>query len=193
MIVAVMTTKSLALSILMVVNLCPLVAEDAPLHWIPLPSPQVQMEGLAWYSENGGELFRLPAKLKDSYRQPIWELAKDPSGGRIRFRTNSSLLAIRLEYPGPPNGTNMHAFGQTGVDLYADGVYRGTAIADHLDPLLEVGRINIASGNALASRDGCQEPEQSTPLGAGADKPVPHGHAGAGIGNKGGRPDSGQG
>ena len=24
----------------------------------------------------------------------------------------------------------MHAFGQTGVDLYADGVYRGTAIAD---------------------------------------------------------------
>src|SRR6266849_7907089 len=25
---------------------------------------------------------------------------------------------------------NMHAFGQTGVDLYADGVYRGTAIAD---------------------------------------------------------------
>ena len=26
---------------------------------------------------------------------------------------------------------NMHAFGQTGVDLYADGVFRGTAIADH--------------------------------------------------------------
>jgi lysophospholipase L1-like esterase len=25
--------------------------------------------------------------------------------------------------------SNMHAFGQTGVDLYADGIYRGTAIA----------------------------------------------------------------
>jgi hypothetical protein len=25
---------------------------------------------------------------------------------------------------------NMHAFGQTGVDLYSDGAYRGTAIAD---------------------------------------------------------------
>ena len=47
----------------------------------------------------------------------------------IRFRTNSSTLAIRLEYPKPPNMANMHAFGQTGVDLYIDGVYRNTAIA----------------------------------------------------------------
>ena len=39
-------------------------------------------------------------------------------------------MAIRVEYPGPPDATNMHAFGQTGLDLYADGVYRGTAIAD---------------------------------------------------------------
>ena len=126
-----MTAKSLAFSILITANLCSLVAEDAPLHWIPLPSAQVQIDGLAWYSENGGELFRLPAKLKDTYRQPVWELARDPSGGRIRFRTNSSALAIRLEYPEPPSMKNMHAFGQTGVDLYADGVYRGTAVADH--------------------------------------------------------------
>jgi lysophospholipase L1-like esterase len=88
------------------------------------------MDGLPWYAENGGELFRLPAKLKDTYRQPVWELAQSPSGGRIRFRTNTSILAIRLEYPEPPSMKNMHAFGQTGVDLYADGVYRGTATAD---------------------------------------------------------------
>jgi lysophospholipase L1-like esterase len=126
-----MTAKSLAFWMLIAARLCPALAEDAPLHWIPLPSPQVQINGLAWYSENGGELLRLPAKLKDTYRQPVWELAQDPSGGRIRFRTNSSILAIRLEYPRPPDGANMRAFGQTGVDLYADGVYRGTAIADH--------------------------------------------------------------
>ncbi len=88
------------------------------------------MDGLPWYGENGGELFRLPAKLKDTYRQPVWELAQSPSGGRIRFRSNTSILAIRLEYPKPPEMGNMHAFGQTGVDLYADGVYRGTATAD---------------------------------------------------------------
>ena len=125
-----MNAKALAFSLLIAAHLCPLVAADAPLHWIPLPSSQVQMDGLPWYAENGGELFRLPAKLKDTYRQPVWELAQSPSGGRIRFRTNTSILAIRLEYPEPPSMKNMHAFGQTGVDLYADGVYRGTATAD---------------------------------------------------------------
>jgi lysophospholipase L1-like esterase len=125
-----MKTKALAFSLLIAAQLCPLVAADAPLHWITLPSSQVQVNGLAWYGENGGELFRLPVRLKDTYRQPVWDLAQDPSGGRIRFRTDSSVLAIRLEYPEPPGMKNMHAFGQTGVDLYADGVYRGTAIAD---------------------------------------------------------------
>ena len=129
-VVAIMNAKALTFSLLIAVHLCPLMAADAPLHWIPLPSSQVQMDGLPWYGENGGELFRLPAKLKDTFRQPVWELAQSPSGGRIRFRTNTSILAIRLEYPGPPSMNNMHAFGQTGVDLYADGVYRGTATAD---------------------------------------------------------------
>jgi lysophospholipase L1-like esterase len=125
-----MKTKALAFSLLIAACLCPLVAADAPIRWIPLPSSQVHMDGLPWYSENGGELFRLPVRLKDTYRQPVWELAQSPSGGRIRFRSNTSLLAIRLEYPEPPNMKNLHAFGQSGVDLYADGVYRGTGTAD---------------------------------------------------------------
>jgi len=103
-------------------------AEEPPLRWLQLPNPQMEVDGLPWYGENGGEFFRLPVKLKDTYRKPVWDLAQSPSGGRIRFRTNSTTLAIRLEYPEPPGMSNMHAFGQTGVDLY-DGVYRGTAIA----------------------------------------------------------------
>ncbi|MGO8787477.1 MAG: SGNH/GDSL hydrolase family protein [Terriglobia bacterium] len=125
-----MKTKVLVFSVLIGANLAAFAVEDAPLHWIPLPGSHVEIDGLTWYSENGGELFRLPAKLKETYRQPVWQLAQDPSGARIRFRTNSSVVAIRLEYPEPPSMKNMHAFGQTGVDLYADGVYRATAIAD---------------------------------------------------------------
>ena len=89
----------------------------------------MQVNGLPWFAENEGALIRLPVKLKDSYREPVWGLAQSPSGGRIRFRTNSTAVAIRLEYPRPPGMANMHAFGQTGVDLYIDGVYRGTAVA----------------------------------------------------------------
>jgi lysophospholipase L1-like esterase len=90
----------------------------------------MQISGLPWYGENGGELFRLPTKRKDSFPKAVWDLAQSPSGGRIRFRSNARSLAIQLEYPKPPGMTNMHAFGQTGVDLYVDGVYRDTAIAD---------------------------------------------------------------
>jgi lysophospholipase L1-like esterase len=97
--------------------------------WIPLRDARFEVRGLPWLQENNGQTIRLPLRLKDSLPPAVWNLGLSPSGGRIRFRTNSTRLAIRLEYPSPPNMTNMHAFGQTGVDLYLDGVYRSTAIA----------------------------------------------------------------
>jgi lysophospholipase L1-like esterase len=127
-----MAPRSARLAVLaMVLAAQPLLqaAESAPLRWVSFPGEPMQVSGLPWFSENGGELIRLPVRLKDSYREPVWDLAQSPSGGRIRFRTDSTAVAIRLEYPKPPGMTNMHAFGQTGVDLYIEGVYRGTAIA----------------------------------------------------------------
>jgi sugar phosphate isomerase/epimerase/lysophospholipase L1-like esterase len=103
--------------------------QQPALRWIPLASPHLEVDGLPWFSENDGELSRLPVKQKDIYRKPVWDLAQDPSGGRIRFRTNSTTLAIKLEYPHSPSMSNMHAFGQTGIDIYVDGNYRDTAIA----------------------------------------------------------------
>lgn len=100
-----------------------------PLRWLPPGGAPVEIHGLPWYSENGGELYRLPRRLQQSFRPPVWNLAKSPSGGRIRFRTDSQVLALKLEYPSPPDMSNMHAFGQTGVDLYVDGVYIASATA----------------------------------------------------------------
>jgi len=112
-----MIPKCLTFTLLAGINLFPLLAQEPQLRWIPLATQNLEVDGLPWFSENGGELFRLPAKLKDTYRKAVWDLAQSPSGGRIRFRTNSTALAIRLEYPEPPGMANMHAFGQTGVDL----------------------------------------------------------------------------
>ncbi len=103
---------------------------EADLRWIEPPSPQLEVNGLPWYAQNHGEWIRLPLGLKGTVRDPVWDLAQSPSGGRIRFRTDSTSLAVKLEYPEAPGMKNMHAFGQTGVDLYVDGIYRGTAIAD---------------------------------------------------------------
>lgn len=108
----------------------PLLAADSNLRWLAPSSPELEIDGLPWFSQNGGEFFRLPAASQDQFPPPVWNLAKSPSGARIRFRTDATTLAVRLEYPSPPNMANMHAFGQTGVDLYTDGSYRGTSIAD---------------------------------------------------------------
>ncbi len=98
-------------------------------NWIAPTDSRLEINGLPWFGENGGEWFRLPMRLKGVLRKEVWGLGESPSGGRIRFRTDSTRLAIRLEYPSAPNMANMHAFGQTGVDLYVDGIYRSTATA----------------------------------------------------------------
>jgi hypothetical protein len=115
------------LALLFAASVVPLVAESPALRWIELPNPQLEVNGLPWYQENHFELIRLPARLQDSFPKAVWGLAQEPSGGRIRFRTDSTAVAIRLEYPEPPNMRNMHAFGQAGVDLYLNGAYAGTA------------------------------------------------------------------
>ncbi|HUQ92023.1 MAG TPA: SGNH/GDSL hydrolase family protein [Bryobacteraceae bacterium] len=101
----------------------------ASLDWITPQDSQFEVNGLPWLAENKGEMIRLPHRLKEQIPPAVWNLGLSPSGGRIRFRTDATRLAIKLEYPSPPNMANMHAFGQTGVDLYIDGVYRSTAIA----------------------------------------------------------------
>jgi GDSL-like Lipase/Acylhydrolase family/N-terminus of Esterase_SGNH_hydro-type len=108
----------------------PLLPAEPELRWLSLPAPELEIDGLPWFGQNGGEFFRLPAASKEKFPPAVWNLAKSPSGARIRFRTDSTSLAVRLEYPSAPNMSNMHAFGQTGVDLYSDGIYWNTAIAD---------------------------------------------------------------
>lgn len=106
------------------------IVSAADLRWITLPDASFEVNGLPAYKENNGALIRLPLTLQKVVRPEVWSLAQSPSGGRIRFRTDSARLAIRLEYPSAPNMANMHAFGQTGVDAYVDGVYMSTAVAD---------------------------------------------------------------
>jgi lysophospholipase L1-like esterase len=102
----------------------------ASLRWLATTNEAVGVYGLPWFKENGGDLVRLPVRLKSTFRPAVWSLARQPSGARIRFRSDTKVLSLRLEYPSPPRMANMHSYGQTGVDLYADGAYLATAVAD---------------------------------------------------------------
>ncbi len=105
-------------------------AQDATLRWMPVVSPKIDVAGLPWFQENKGEFWRLPVSGHEAFPKPVWDLAHDPSGGRIRFRTDSSSVALRLEWPHPPGMRNMHSFGQSGVDLYVGDTYWNTAVPD---------------------------------------------------------------
>src|SRR5712691_1286875 len=101
-------------------------AQNATLQWMPVTAAKIEVAGLPWFQENHGEFWRLPARSRDGFPKPVWDLALDSTGGRIRFRTDSSTVALRLAWPHPAGMRNMHAFGQSGVDLYVRNAYSGT-------------------------------------------------------------------
>jgi lysophospholipase L1-like esterase len=125
-------TKHFLTTILFVTFIFPtmLFAEekDDDIHWISFPESSFEVNGLVWYHENTSDLFRLPKRLKDIVRTPVWNLAQSTSGGAIRFISNCTTLAIRYENLYMSGMINMHVFGQSGVDLYTDNIYIGTAI-----------------------------------------------------------------
>jgi hypothetical protein len=86
--------------------------------------------GLPWFSEDKPVLRRLPSRLKDQFRPPVWDLAQEPSGGRIRFRTDSTTVGLIAQNPHFSNMHHMASVGENGFDLYVDGAYVGSAWPD---------------------------------------------------------------
>ena len=97
---------------------------------IPFPDSRLSVHGLPWFDEDQPVLRRLPARLKDTFRSPVWDLAQQPSGGRIRFRTDATTVGIVAQNPGFSNMHHMPSVGESGFDLYVGQEYRGSAWPD---------------------------------------------------------------
>ena len=82
--------------------------------------------GLILPNEEDPHFMRLPQKLADQVNVQVKELASCTAGGRIRFRTDSSAIAIRVKMHNVYRGDHFPITGSAGLDLYADGIYRGT-------------------------------------------------------------------
>jgi len=96
------------------------------LQWIPATDERFTVSGLAFFQEDGGKWQRFPDRAKSVIPEKVWRLSEMPSGGRIRFRSNTTALALRAAWPAQPSMRNMHAFGQAGIDVYINGEYKGT-------------------------------------------------------------------
>jgi hypothetical protein len=96
---------------------------------LTITDPRLTVNGLAWWNEEKPALRRLPTRLKDSFRPQVWSLAQSPSGGRVRFRTDSTSIGLVAQGSAPSAG-NMSAIGQAGFDLYVNGRYQGSGWPD---------------------------------------------------------------
>ena len=56
-------------------------------------------------------------------RPEVWELAVQPSGGRIRFSSDTTALGIHVSYDEITPGHNMCTIGKAGFALYVDGEF----------------------------------------------------------------------
>jgi lysophospholipase L1-like esterase len=97
---------------------------------VAFPDARLVVNGLNWFEEDKPVLRRLPARLKDSFRPAVWNLAQQPSGGRIRFKTDSSRIGIVAANPNAGTMHHMTTIGQSGFDLYVNGEYLNSAWPD---------------------------------------------------------------
>jgi hypothetical protein len=72
-------------------------AEPAPLRWLELKDPNLQVCGLPWFKDNAPDLWRLPASAKEVVPRAVWSRALVPDGGRIRLFCNTTRLGIRAQ------------------------------------------------------------------------------------------------
>jgi len=100
----------------------------AELKWITFPDPKLVVNGLPWFAETTPEVWRLPGRMKSVVRPEVWELATNPCGGRIRFASDTTTLAIRLKYDSiNKDANNMCPIGHSGVAAYVDGHFWAVA------------------------------------------------------------------
>ncbi len=97
-------------------------------QWLAFPHPQLELRGLPWFEQNAPELWRLPKTSRAQIPVGAWNRAVAPDGGRIRFSSTTSRLAIRAQVI---KAGNKPAF----FDAYVDGAYAGSARAVGLEPV----------------------------------------------------------
>jgi lysophospholipase L1-like esterase len=101
--------------------------ETAEARSFRIPSDPIEVAGLGWFGEEPSVLRRLPSRMKDRVSPAVWGLAQHPSGGRLRFRTDSLRLGLVAKNPDASTMHHMTSVGQNGFDVYVDGEYRGSA------------------------------------------------------------------
>lgn len=89
------------------------------IQWRSAGDAVFTVNGLWWFGENGGDWMRLPKRAKDVVRPDVWSLAQMPSGGRVRFRSDTGALKVKVLHGGDSIAMwHMSSVACAGIDLY---------------------------------------------------------------------------
>jgi hypothetical protein len=132
------------------------------IRWINCQHNPIQVSGLALCQ--GERFWRLPESIIDKINEGVTSLAKHTAGGRIRFRTDSPYVALRVKLLNTSLMVHMPLSGQSGCDIYLGGGkqsrYQNSAMpaSDHAgeyeaisykSPLMEDVTINLPLYNGV--------------------------------------------
>ncbi|RAV16659.1 SGNH/GDSL hydrolase family protein [Paenibacillus contaminans] len=87
--------------------------------WIPVTKERFTISGLPWLHEHESRFIRFPQRAQASIPENVWLLSQMPSGGRIRFTSDTTSLQIRAAHHHAPQMIDMPPLGHSGMDLYA--------------------------------------------------------------------------
>ena len=95
------------------------------IEWYDVCSDNFDMHGV-FYSEKDHCFLRLPVEVANNVSEGVGYLCKNTAGGRIRFSTDSSVVAYQVVEPFEGVMQHMPMTGQMGFALYTDNKYEGT-------------------------------------------------------------------
>lgn len=95
-------------------------ATVAGLRWVAFPDPSLELRGLPWFTVNAPELWRFPVSAKGRIPGAVWTRAVAPDGGRIRFSSTTTRLALRVQ-------TMPKQARPCFIDVYVDNTFAGSA------------------------------------------------------------------
>ena len=96
--------------------------EAENLKWYSIHDAPLEIRGLCVHE--GTEFCRLPKGMLDDVSDGVRTLSWHTAGGRVRFWTDSSRIALRCESRNSGMMSHMPLSGSAGVDIYLNGVFR---------------------------------------------------------------------
>lgn len=112
------------------------------MEWVEFGDGMFSIHGLPWFGEQKPSVSRLPVSRKDKFREPVWNLAQCPAGGRIRFRTDAVEVGLRADFANMPVMHHMPQTGESGFDVFVDGRFMGNRWPDeknHTEAVWKIG------------------------------------------------------